>query len=54
MSTISYKCLNCGAGIHFKPHLQFKCDYCLSEYTEEELSNQSKEKYKGKVKFISL
>ncbi len=50
MSTISYKCLNCGAGIHFKPHLQkFKCDYCLSEYTEEELSNQSKEGIKGKL-----
>lgn len=50
MSTISYKCLNCGAGIHFKPELQrFKCDYCLSEYTEEELSNQSKENIKKKL-----
>ncbi len=38
MSTTSYKCLSCGAGLHFNPELQkFKCDYCLSEYTEQEL-----------------
>lgn len=38
MGTASYKCLNCGAGIHFKPEIgNFKCDYCLSEFKEEEL-----------------
>lgn len=40
MSTTSYKCINCGAGIHYKPDLKkFKCDFCLSEYSEVELSN---------------
>lgn len=38
MPTKSYKCPSCGAGIHFKPSLsKFKCDYCLSEYTEQEI-----------------
>lgn len=40
MATKSYKCPSCGAGIEFKPGLQkFHCDYCLSEYTEEEIAN---------------
>lgn len=40
MAITSYKCPSCGAGIEFKPALQkFHCDYCLSEYTEEEISN---------------
>lgn len=43
MATTSYKCLGCGAAIHYKPELhKFKCDYCFSEYTEEELRDQSK------------
>lgn len=44
MATTSFKCPGCGAGIHFKPELKkFKCDYCLSEYTEEEIAGL----YKG-------
>lgn len=44
MATKSYKCPSCGAGIEFKPALQkFHCDYCLSEYTEEEIANIYKE-----------
>ena len=44
MSTKSYKCPSCGAGIHFKPEIQkFHCDYCLSEYTKEEFEEASKE-----------
>lgn len=40
MATTSYKCPSCGAGIHFKPAIKkFKCDFCLSEYTEEEINN---------------
>ncbi len=40
-----YKCPSCGAGIHFKPELQkFKCDFCLSEYTEEEIDDIYTEK----------
>lgn len=39
MAIKSYKCPSCGAGIEFKPALQkFRCDYCLSEYTEEEIA----------------
>lgn len=39
MAIRSYKCPSCGAGIEFKPALQkFKCDFCLSEYTEEEIA----------------
>lgn len=44
MATKSYKCPGCGAGIHFKPAIQkFKCDFCLSEYTEEEIKDLYKE-----------
>lgn len=48
MATKSYKCPSCGAGIHFKPALKkFHCDYCLSEYLEEELENKQEEQIKG-------
>lgn len=34
------KCPSCGAAIVFKPSLgKFKCDYCDSEYTAEQLKN---------------
>lgn len=40
MAITSYKCPSCGAGIEFKPALQkFHCDYCLSEYTEQEIAD---------------
>jgi DNA-directed RNA polymerase subunit RPC12/RpoP len=39
MSTTSFKCLNCGAGIHYNPDYgKFKCEYCMSEFTENELN----------------
>lgn len=45
MATTSYKCLNCGAGLHFNPELQkFKCEYCLSEFTEAELALEAEDK----------
>lgn len=38
MNTITYKCPNCDGGLVFDPGEQkFKCDYCLSAFTEEEL-----------------
>ncbi len=47
MAVTSYKCPSCGAAIHFKPELQkFHCDYCLSEYTQEEINDIYKEKEK--------
>lgn len=34
------KCPSCGAAIHFKPELgKFKCDYCESEFTAEQLKD---------------
>lgn len=43
MAVTSYKCPSCGAGIEYNPALRkFKCEYCLSEYSEDEIeSNQS-------------
>lgn len=39
MSTVSYKCPNCGGGLKFNPELQkSKCEFCLSEFTDEELA----------------
>lgn len=35
----NYKCPNCGAPIVFKPEIGgFKCDYCFSSYSEQELT----------------
>lgn len=51
MAIKTYKCPSCGAGIHFKPALQkFHCDYCLSEYTEEEINALNKEKLEEEEK----
>lgn len=36
--TVTYQCPNCGAGLIFDPEKQiFKCEFCLSEFTESEL-----------------
>lgn len=38
MAIVSYKCPNCGGGLKFDPESQkFKCEYCLSEFTEKEM-----------------
>lgn len=38
MAVVSYKCPNCGGGLVFRPELQkSKCDFCLSEFTDEQL-----------------
>lgn len=38
MTVQSIKCPNCGGGLKFNPELQkSKCEYCLSEFTIEEL-----------------
>lgn len=52
MSIKSFKCPSCGAGLSFKPELgKFRCDFCLSEYTEAEISDLYKE---DKIKVGSL
>ena len=37
MSVVSYKCPHCGGGMKFIPGKGFKCEYCLSVMTQEEL-----------------
>ena len=38
METVSYKCINCGGPLQYDAKkLCFACEYCRSEYTEEEL-----------------
>ncbi|HHY83420.1 MAG TPA: DNA helicase PriA [Clostridiales bacterium] len=38
MASLQYKCLNCKAGLEFYPPTQkWKCHYCFSEFTKEEL-----------------
>lgn len=44
MAVITYKCPNCGGDLRFHPESQkFRCEYCLSELTQEELEQQSQE-----------
>lgn len=43
MAVITYKCPNCGAEIKFDPNLQKgKCDFCLSEFTINEIEKLNK------------
>lgn len=38
MAVMSYKCPNCGGGLTFDPKKQkLVCEYCLSEFSEEEM-----------------
>ncbi len=45
MDTYMYKCPNCGSGLEYdaKTHI-FHCDYCLSDFTAEELEESRKKK----------
>lgn len=55
MSVVSYKCPNCGGDLRFEPKSQkYKCEYCLSEFQQEELDKanpeqEEKEQPKDKV-----
>ena len=38
METIAYKCINCGGPLEYNAAKQkFACEYCRSEFTEEQL-----------------
>lgn len=38
METVAYKCINCGGPLQYDPaKLKFACEYCRSDFTEEEL-----------------
>lgn len=42
MAVLTYKCPNCGGGMIFNPQKQnYSCEYCLSEFTQEELDRLS-------------
>lgn len=42
MATATYKCPNCGGGLKFDPDVQKStCEYCLSEFTNQELAEIS-------------
>lgn len=44
MALMSYKCPNCGGGLKFDPATQkFRCEYCLSDFTEEEMKRLEEE-----------
>ncbi|MBE6679966.1 MAG: TFIIB-type zinc ribbon-containing protein [Ruminococcaceae bacterium] len=50
MATVAYKCPSCGAGIGFNAELQlFKCEYCCSEYTEEQIAAQAPDDAHGET-----
>lgn len=34
---VSYKCPNCGGGLKYAPGKGFECEYCLSDFTQEQL-----------------
>ncbi len=40
METIAYKCINCGGPLEYNAQkLKFACEYCRSEYTEQQLKD---------------
>ena len=44
MAVLSYKCPNCGGGLIFSPSSQkFLCEYCMSEFDEEQLKEMEPE-----------
>lgn len=48
MALISYKCPNCGGGLTFDPKKQrLVCEYCLSEFSEEEMKEFEKDAAKS-------
>ena len=43
MGVITYKCPNCGGGLTFNADIQkYRCEYCLSEFSQEELDLSDK------------
>ena len=45
MAAVSYKCPNCGGDLQFDPGTQkFKCEYCFSVFSREEVEAANPEK----------
>lgn len=52
MALMSYKCPNCGGGLQFDPPSgNFKCEFCLSEFTEEEMKRLEEEEARKKARY---
>ncbi len=52
MALMSYKCPNCGGGLQFDPPSgKFKCEFCLSEFTEEEMKRLEEEEARKKARY---
>lgn len=50
MAAITYKCPNCDGGLVFDPSSQkYHCEYCLSDFTQEELESLSQELVRRKA-----
>ena len=50
MAAITYKCPNCDGGLVFDPSSQkYHCEYCLSDFTQEELECLSQELVRRKA-----
>ena len=51
MAAITYKCPNCDGGLVFDPASQkYHCEYCLSDFTQEELERLSPEPNRREAK----
>lgn len=52
MALMSYKCPNCGGGLQFDPPSgNFKCEFCLSEFTEDEMKRLEEEEARKKARY---
>ena len=50
MAVISYKCPNCGGDLRFDPATQgYKCEYCMSSFSQAELEQANPEKEQPKA-----
>lgn len=48
MAVITYKCPNCGGDLRFDPESQrYKCEYCLSDFSQKELDEMTPEREAG-------
>lgn len=44
MAVITYKCPNCGGDLRFNPESQkYRCEYCISEFTQQQLEQMTKQ-----------
>lgn len=50
MAVVSYKCPNCDGELVFNPRTQkYKCEYCTSAFSQEELSQMQPGRQEGRL-----